>query len=103
MIIGCYARLSLQRKAKNVSMFQNIRLFCLVKYIISVKKQHPFPLSPAGNKMFSSSHDVPDGTLVTGGILLSTNMLSTAGRKTTFFRTDFSKKRILHFYIPLGE
>ena len=27
MIIGCYARLSLQGDVKNVSMFQNIRLF----------------------------------------------------------------------------
>jgi len=104
MIIGCYTRLSLQGDAKNVSMFQKIFiLFCLVKYIISVKKHHPFTPSPAGEKMFSSSHDVPDGTLVSGGILHSTNMLSLTGRKTTFFRTDFSKKRILHFYTTLGE
>jgi len=55
---------------------------------------------PAGDKMFSSSHYVPDGTLVSGGILLSTNMLSLAGRKTTSFRTDFSKKTNITFLHP---
>jgi hypothetical protein len=104
MIIGCYARPSLQEDVKNVSMFQKIFiLFCLVKYIISVKKHHPFTPSPAGEKMFSSSHDVPDGTLVTGGILLSTNMLSLTGQKTTFFRTDFSKKEYYIFTSHLGD
>jgi hypothetical protein len=52
--------------------------------------------------MFFFPHYVPDGTLATGGILLSTNMLSLTGREATFFGPDFSKKRILHFYIPLG-
>jgi len=36
---------------------------------------------PAGDKMFSFSHYVPGGTLDTGEILLSTNMLSPAGQK----------------------
>jgi hypothetical protein len=81
MIIGCYARLSLQRDAKNVSMFQNIRLFLSRRgHYIGRKTPHPFTPCPAGDKMFSLT-----------------------GRETTFFRTDFSKKRILHFYIPLGE
>jgi len=87
MIIGCYARPSLQGDVKNVSMFLKIFvLFCPVRDIISVEKHHPFTPRPAGDKMFSSSHYVPDGTLVTGGILLSTNMLSLTGQKTIFFR-----------------
>jgi len=103
MIIGCYARLSLQGDAKMYQCFKNIRLFLSRRgHYIGRKTPHPFTPCPVRDKIFSSSHYVPNGTLISGGILLSTDMLSPAGRKTTFFRTDFSKKRILHFYIPLG-
>jgi len=100
MIIECYARLSLQGDVKNVSMFQYIRLFCPAGDIISVEKHHLFASRPVRDKMFSSSHYVPDGTSVTGGIFLSTNMLSPEGRKTTFSGTDFSKKTNITFLHP---
>jgi len=82
-------------------MFQKIFvLFRPVGDIISVEKHHHFTPRPVRDKMFSSSHYVPDGTLATGGILLSTNMLSPAGRKTTFFKSDFSKKTNITFLHP---
>ena len=84
-------------------MFQKIFvLFCPVRDIISVEKHHPFTPFSAGNNMFSSSHYAPDGTLVTSGILLSTDMLSLTGRKTIFFKLDFSKKTNNTFYTLLG-
>jgi len=53
MIIGCYARLSLQGDAKNVSMFQNIRLFLSRRGHYIGKKHHiPSPLVPSGTKCF---------------------------------------------------
>jgi len=53
MIIGCYARLSLQGDVKNVSMFQNIRFFCPAGDIISVEKHPPLhPLSRRGQNVF---------------------------------------------------
>jgi len=53
MIIGCYARLSLQGEAKNVSMFQNIRLFCPAGDIISVENTTSLhPLSCQGQNVF---------------------------------------------------
>jgi len=104
MIIGCYARPSLQADIKNVSMFQKIFvLFCPVRDIISVEKHHPFTLCPVRDKIFSSPYYVPDGTLVSGGILLSTDMLSPAGRKTTFFRPDFSKNEYYILTPHLGN
>jgi len=60
------------------------------------------PFLARRGKMFSSSHYVPDGTLVDGGILLFTNMLSLMGQKTMFPERNFQKKRILHFYTPFG-
>ena len=81
MIIGCYTRIFPQVECKNVSMFQkNIRSFCPAGDNISVEKHHPFTPCPVRDKMFSSSHCVPDGTSADGGILLSTNMLSPAGQ-----------------------
>jgi len=73
---------------KNISIFKKIFvLFCPVRDVISVEKHHPFTLCPVRNKMFSFPYYVPDGTLAIGEILLSTDMLSLTGRKTTFFRT----------------
>jgi len=81
-------------------MFQkNIRPFLSRQGHYIGRKTPPLHHPARQGQMFSSSHYVPDGTLVTGGILLSTNMLSPTGRKTTFFRPDFSKKNkyyILH-------
>jgi hypothetical protein len=93
MIIGCYIRLSLQveyKKYVNVSKKYSF-FFCPAGDIILVvvEKHHPFTPRPVRDKMFSSSHDVPDGTLATGGILLSTNMLSLTGR---------NELRIIYFY-----
>jgi len=67
------------KKCVNVSKI--FVFFCPAGDIISVEKHHPFIPCPAGDKMFFSSHYVPDRTLVSGGILLSTNMLSPAGQK----------------------
>ena len=62
-------------------MFQkNIRSFCPAGDNTSVEKHHPFTPRPAGDKMFSSSYCVPDGTSADGGILPSTNMLSLTGQ-----------------------
>jgi len=81
-MIGCYARLSLQGDVKNVSMLQKYSsLLSRRGHYIGRKTPHPLTLCPAGDKRFSSSHYVPDGTLVSGEILLSTNMLSPAGQK----------------------
>ena len=73
-------------KCKNVSMFQKYSFFLSRRgHYIGRKTPHLFTPCPVRDKMFSSSHYVPDGTLAAGEILLSTDMLSPAGRKTTFF------------------
>jgi len=82
-------------------MFQKIFvLFCPVRDIILVEKHHLFTPHPVKDKIFSSSHYVPDGTLANEGILLPTNILSLTGRKTTFSGTDFSKKTNITFLHP---
>jgi len=53
MIIGCYARLSLQGDVKNVSIFQNIRLFLSRRgHYIGKKTPSPSPPVPLGTKCF---------------------------------------------------
>jgi len=54
MIIGCYARLSLQGDAKNVSMFQKYSFFfCPAADIISVENTTSLhPLSRQGQNVF---------------------------------------------------
>ena len=53
MIIECYARFSLQGDAKNVSMFQNIRLFLSRRGHYIGRKHHiPSPLVPPETKCF---------------------------------------------------
>jgi hypothetical protein len=85
---------------KNISIFKKILiLFCPAGDVISVEKHHPFTPCPAGDKRFSFPHYVPDGTLADGEILFSTNMLSLTGRKTTFFKPDFSKNEY-YIFIP---
>jgi len=70
---------------KMCQCFKNIRLFLSRRGLyIGRKTPHPFTPCPAGDKMFSSSHYVPDRTLVSGGILLFTNMLSPAGQKNEY-------------------
>jgi len=71
---------------KNISIFKKIFvLFCPAGDIISVEKHHPFTPCPVRDKMFSFPYYVPDGTLATGEILLSTNMLSPAGQKNEYY------------------
>jgi len=86
MIIGCCTQLSPQPGCKNVSMLQkNIHSFLSRQRHYIGRKTPPFTFCPAGDNMFSFPHYVPDGTLATGRTLLSTDMLSLTGRKTTFF------------------
>jgi len=56
-------------------------VFRPVRDIISVEKHHPFTPCPVRDKMFSSPHYVPDGTLADEGTLLSTDMLSLTGQE----------------------
>jgi len=80
-------------------MFQkNSCSFCPVRDVILVEKHHLFTFSPVRDIMFSLSHYVPDGTLVTGGIHRSTDILSLTGQNPTFFRPDFSKTRNITFF-----
>ena len=81
MIIGCYTRIFPQvecKKCVNVSKKYSFFLSRRGQHI--GRKAPPFTPRPVRDKMFSSSHCVPDGTSADGGILLSTNMLSPAGQ-----------------------
>jgi len=53
MIIGCYARLSLQGDVKMCQCFKNIRLFLSRRGHYIGRKHHTFsPLVPSGTKCF---------------------------------------------------
>jgi hypothetical protein len=80
---------------------ENIRSFLSRQGHYIGRKTPSFTLRPVRDNMFSSLHYVPDGTLVTGGTLLSTDMLSPAGQKAIFFRPDFSKKTNITFLRPI--
>jgi hypothetical protein len=78
-------------------------LFCPVRDVILVEKRHSFTPCPARDNMFFFPHYIPDGTLADGEILLSTNMLSLTGQKTTFFKPDFSKNEYYIFHTHLRK
>jgi len=106
MIIGCCTYLSPCRRVLKIFQYSKKYsfFFCPVRDAISVEKHHPFTPCPVRDKMFSFPHYVPDGTLADGEILLSTNMLSLTGRKTTFFRAQFLKNEYYTFIFHLqGE
>jgi hypothetical protein len=79
---------------------------------MSVEKSFPFFPFPFRDKMFSSPHYVPDGTLVSGGIFLSTDMLGgegmvffyrynvPGGTENNIFRTGFFKNNEYYIFIP---
>jgi len=69
---------------------------------INVSKIFVFFLSRRGQNV-SSLHYVPDGTLVSDGILLSTDMLSLRDGKQHFLERIFQKNEYYIFTSHLGD